>query len=63
MRGISGLLFLAIAGHALYHGDSAGWSMLSWTAVVLAIVCGGFQIFEALSGWCVMRALGFRTPL
>ena len=32
------------------------------TLGVLAMVFGGaFAIFEAKAGWCVVRALGFRT--
>ena len=32
------------------------------TLGVLAMVAGGaFAIFEAKAGWCVVRALGFRT--
>jgi len=32
------------------------------TLSVLAMVAGGaFAIFEAKAGWCVVRALGFRT--
>ena len=32
------------------------------TLGVLAMIIGGaFAIFEAKAGWCVVRALGFRT--
>ena len=32
--------------------------------IPLGIIGGGaFSIFEAWTGWCVVRALGFRTPL
>ncbi|RZP11344.1 MAG: hypothetical protein EVA35_01335 [Candidatus Poseidoniales archaeon] len=32
--------------------------------IPLGIIGGGaFAIFEAWTGWCVVRALGFRTPL
>ena len=32
------------------------------TLGILAMVAGGaFAIFEAKAGWCVVRALGFRT--
>ena len=32
--------------------------------IPMAIIGGGaFSIFEARTGWCVIRALGFRTPL
>ena len=32
--------------------------------IPLGIIGGGmFAIFEAWTGWCAVRALGFRTPL
>ena len=32
--------------------------------IPMVIIGGGaFSIFEAQTGWCVIRALGFRTPL
>jgi len=32
--------------------------------ILLGITGGGvFAIFEAWTGWCAVRALGFRTPL
>lgn len=34
-----------------------------WVAVAVAALGGAFQIFEGWSGWCVVRAAGFRTPL
>jgi len=35
----------------------AGWRCSG----VLIILAGGFAWFEALRGWCVMRACGFKT--
>ncbi|MEL0331278.1 MAG: hypothetical protein VW982_03570 [Candidatus Poseidoniales archaeon] len=34
-----------------------------WYAVAGAVFGGAFAIFEARAGWCVVRALGFKTPL
>ncbi len=34
-----------------------------WYLAVGAAIGGGFQIFEARAGWCVVRALGFKTPI
>ncbi len=32
--------------------------------IPLGIVGGGvFSIFESWTGWCIVRALGFRTPI
>jgi hypothetical protein len=28
-----------------------------------AIAGGNFSIFEGIKGWCVVRAMGFKTPM
>jgi uncharacterized membrane protein len=37
----------------------------NWIYAVAAvtIACGAFQIYEGWAGWCVVRAMGFRTPM
>ncbi len=40
---------------------SGGW--MAWTVSLLVLLSGGFSIFEARAGWCVVRAMGFRTPI
>jgi hypothetical protein len=59
----SGLVLLAIAvvvslAWALPTGSSTGWLV----AAALAAI-GGFALFEARAGWCLVRALGFKTRL
>ena len=34
-----------------------------WYAVAGAVFGGAFAIWEARAGWCVVRALGIRTPI
>ena len=35
-----------------------------WWYAVTAIAFGGlFTIWEARAGWCIVRAMGFKTPL
>ena len=36
---------------------------VGWYAVAGGIIGGAFAIFEARAGWCVVRAIGFKTPL
>ncbi len=59
--GIKGL----VAGLALataFYIAGIDWAIL-WL-IPLGIAGGGaFAIFEAWASWCVVRALGFRTPL
>ena len=37
--------------------------LVASSAAAGAIFGGAFAIFEARAGWCVVRAMGFRTPL
>ncbi|MFB1005292.1 MAG: hypothetical protein QMC59_02290 [Candidatus Poseidoniaceae archaeon] len=34
-----------------------------WLITAGALFGGAFAIFEARAGWCVVRAMGIRTPL
>ena len=36
---------------------------LGWYAVGGAFLGGAFAIFEARAGWCIVRAIGIKTPL
>jgi hypothetical protein len=62
-RGISGLLFLIVAVVLVFAGAEWRPVWLRWVLCGLGIVFGAFQIFGAVIGWCVTRALGFRTPM
>ena len=42
---------------ALWFSNSA-----TWLRIVL-LIAGGFALFEAVRGWCVMRACGIKTRL
>ena len=45
----------------LWAWPAGGW--LAWTVAVLLIVSGVFGIFEARTGWCVVRAMGIKTRM
>ena len=53
-RAIYGVLCISAGAFAL------DWKV--WIAVVL-FVAGLFGVFEALRGWCIMRACGIRTRM
>ena len=38
-------------------------SAWAWVVSALAVLGGAFAVFEARAGWCVVRAMGFRTPI
>ena len=52
LRGITALLLLVGAGF--------GFRLSIWLGLGLG-VSGGFVLFEALRGWCVLRACGIKT--
>jgi hypothetical protein len=59
--GFMGLVAGLVSGAAFYISGIEGG--IPWL-ISLGLTGGGaFVIFEAWTGWCVVRALGFRTPL
>jgi hypothetical protein len=54
VRGIGGVAL--ITAGLMLHGES------SWICFAL-VASGGFVLFEAVRGWCVMRACGIKTRL
>jgi hypothetical protein len=61
-RFITGIA-LVIAGLALL----LTWALpagtaLAWICTAALFLAGAFVIFEARAGWCIVRAMGFKTP-
>ena len=54
MRGFAALVLLVSAGF--------GFTLSVWLGLVL-LAAGVFVAFEALLGWCALRACGIRTKL
>ena len=63
-RLITGCLTLMI-GVAVMAAAAMSWIIgwWIWLLVVLFLAFGAFQIFEAWAGWCVVRAMGFKTRM
>ena len=62
VRLIYGLLMLAIAAVlAVLLGLGVFGVWWLWLIVAGLALMGGFSIFEARQGWCVVRAMGIRT--
>ena len=59
--GIAGIAF-GLSLTALLMLDTIGGLAVS-TAAAGALFGGAFAVFEARAGWCLVRAIGFRTPL
>jgi hypothetical protein len=61
-RLISGAIVVLCGGALLVTGMIAGSKALLGAGIVLD-VAGGFMIFEGARGWCVLRAMGVKTPM
>jgi hypothetical protein len=55
LRGFIGVLMLAGGVYLVGWSDHAFWGCG-------AIAGGAFAIFEAIKGWCAVRAMGIDTP-
>jgi hypothetical protein len=47
---------------AVFWARTAG-SVWAWVVAASLVAAGAFAIFEARAGWCVVRAMGFKTPI
>ena len=61
VSGTLGVLFGIVLG-LLFLFDVTSWHLLPYI-IAASIFGGGFAIFEGWSGWCIVRAIGIRTPL
>jgi hypothetical protein len=59
-RFINGIVCLVIAVLVAFFAwrTGSGWI---WIIAGFLGFCGAFSIFEARAGWCVVRAMGFKT--
>lgn len=58
----TGRLVRGLGALALLIGDGFGFFVSVWVGAGLA-VGGVFVLFEALRGWCMMRACGIKTRI
>ena len=60
--GNNGRLVRGIGAVGLFVGAGFAFGVSVWLGVVL-VAAGGFVLFEALRGWCALRACGVKTKL
>ena len=58
----NGRLVRGIAGVLLLLGGIVALFFIWWLGLIL-LASAGFVLFEALRGWCFMRACGIKTKL
>jgi hypothetical protein len=57
-----GRIVRGVWGTALIGSGLALWRSAGWICLAL-ILAGGFALYEAVSGWCLLRACGIKTRL
>ena len=57
-----GRLVRGLGAAGLFAGAWFAFDVSCWLGLALAL-SGGFVLFEALRGWCALRACGIRTKL
>jgi len=57
-----GRLIRGLGALALLVGAGFGFTLSVWLGLVL-LATGAFVAFEALRGWCALRACGIKTKL
>lgn len=57
-----GRLVRGLGALGLLTGAIFGFQVSLWLGLVL-LASGGFVLFEALRGWCALRACGIKTKL
>jgi hypothetical protein len=60
--GTTGRLVRATLGIAILIAAFLVPSLPIWVRAMTG-VCGGFVLFEAVRGWCLLRACGLKTKL
>lgn len=55
--GLVGMVLMVLAATG---GMTGVWP---WAVGIAALLGGGFAMFEGWSGWCALRAMGFRTKI
>ena len=63
VRLIYGIVMIALAAVLLFAWAMPTGSLWARVVTVLCALGGAFAVFEARAGWCVMRAMGFKTPM
>ena len=63
VRLIYGVILLLIGvGLMIWWAWGTG-SALRWAVAGACVAMGAFAVFEARAGWCVVRAMGFKTRM
>ena len=62
-RLVYGMVLLVAGVVMLFAWALRAGTAAAWVVTGIALAGGAFAVFEARAGWCVVRAMGFKTPL
>lgn len=62
-RLIYGILMIAIGVAVAIVWAWPEGRIWQWVVAIGCVLGGAFAVFEARAGWCVVRAMGFKTPM
>jgi uncharacterized membrane protein HdeD (DUF308 family) len=63
IRLINGIVTVVIGVILLFTWALPTRSTIAWALTIACLLGGAFMIFEARAGWCVIRAMGFKTSI
>ena len=63
MRLVYGIALILIGAALVYWWALGTGSIFRWGVCAVCIISGAFAVFEARVGWCVVRAMGIKTPM
>jgi hypothetical protein len=61
--GIACLVIATMVGAMALAGVFDSGAKIGFIVAGLLLVSGAFMVFEGWSGWCVVRAMGFKTKI
>ena len=63
MRLINGIIGVIVGLVLLFAWALRTGSIAAWVVTGVVLLAGAFSIFEARAGWCIVRAMGFKTRI
>jgi hypothetical protein len=63
VRLVYGVVLMVVAIALLLAWALPTGSVRAWVATTVCALGGAFALWEARAGWCVVRAMGFKTPV
>ena len=62
-RLIYGIVFISLGIVLMIAWAWPDGQVWKWAVAIACVLGGSFAVFEARAGWCVMRAMGIKTPM